>query len=206
MPTETKRDTREKRTREILDAAVAVLRERGYGGATMLAIASRASASKETLYAWFGNKSGLFEAVIRANASQVDAALTAALEQSAPPQDALGAFGRELLALLLSEPALTINRAAISEAASIPAFGKILAAAGRDAVAPKLILYLDQQKQLGTLSFTDAEDAAETLISLLLGDLQVRRLLGVVPKPDRTWIETRATRAVAQFMRLYGPF
>ena len=206
MPGNTKRQTREKRTQEILDAAVAVLRDCGYAGATMLAVANRASASKETLYAWFGNKSGLFEAVIRANASRVDAALTAALEHSAPPEEALCAFGRELLALLLKEPALTINRAAISEAPSIPAFGKILAAAGRDAVAPKLTLYLDQQKRLGTLSFADAEDAAETLIGLLLGDLQIRRLLGVIPTPDQAWIDTRATRAVAQFMRLYGPF
>jgi len=206
MPSKSKRETREKRRREILDAAVAVLRERGYAGATMLAVANRASASKETLYAWFGNKSGLFEAVIRSNASRVDAALTMALEQSAPPDKALSTFGRELLALLLKEPALTINRAAISETPSIPAFGKILAAAGRDAVAPKLALYLGQQKELGTLSFADAKDAAETLIGLLLGDLQIRRLLGAIPAPDRAWIDARTTRAVAQFMRLYGPF
>ncbi|MGI9414247.1 MAG: TetR/AcrR family transcriptional regulator [Hyphomicrobiales bacterium] len=191
---------------EILDAAVAVLHERGYAGATMLAVASRASASKETLYAWFGNKRGLFEAVIRANAGQVDAALTAGLAQAAAPKGALGDFGRALLTLLLSEPAVTINRAAISEAASTPAFGSILAAAGRDSVVPKLTAYLDQQKRLGNLSFTDAQDAAETLIALLIGDLQVRRLLGVFAKPDAHWIESRASRAVAQFLRLYGPY
>ena len=49
------------RREEILEVALAVLAERGYRGASMREIAVRSQASKETLYAWFGNKKGLFE-------------------------------------------------------------------------------------------------------------------------------------------------
>ena len=53
-----------KRREEILKVALSVLAERGYRGASMREIAVRAQASKETLYAWFGNKRGLFEELV----------------------------------------------------------------------------------------------------------------------------------------------
>src|SRR5215211_1417765 len=59
----------------ILDIALAVLAERGYTRASMREIATRAHASKETLYAWFGDKRGLFEALIEWQAARLDAAL-----------------------------------------------------------------------------------------------------------------------------------
>jgi AcrR family transcriptional regulator len=39
----------------VLEAALELLVERGYRRTTMAAIAERATASKETLYAWFGD-------------------------------------------------------------------------------------------------------------------------------------------------------
>ena len=41
----------------------------------MREIAERAQASKETLYAWYGNKRGLFEELVSWQAERVDAAL-----------------------------------------------------------------------------------------------------------------------------------
>lgn len=64
--------------------AVATLAEYGYRESTMLEVARRASASKETLYAWFGSKPGLFQAVIRRNAGSVRAVLETHLDGDAP--------------------------------------------------------------------------------------------------------------------------
>ena len=64
------------RREEILNVALSVLAERGYRGASMLQIARRAQASKETLYAWFGDKRGLFEELVRWQAERVDAVIT----------------------------------------------------------------------------------------------------------------------------------
>src|SRR3712207_6934821 len=55
--------------------SLSVLAERGYRGASMREIAERAQASKETLYAWFGNKKGLFEELVRWQAERVDAVI-----------------------------------------------------------------------------------------------------------------------------------
>src|SRR3712207_8670325 len=63
------------RREEILKVALSVLAERGYRGSSMREIAERAQASKETLYAWFGNKQGLFEELVGWQAERVDAVI-----------------------------------------------------------------------------------------------------------------------------------
>ena len=80
--------SRDQRRDEILDHAVEVLAERGYRDASMLEIAKRAAASKETLYAWFGDKQGLFEAAIRRNARS-----TLGVNMAGLPQGAAGCKG-----------------------------------------------------------------------------------------------------------------
>lgn len=122
----------------LLAAARAVLAEKGYTGASMLEIARRARASKETLYSHFGDKRGLFEALILDNAAEVNAALAAALEDGAAavPERVLPRFCLALQKLLLGEAALVVNRAAIAEAAAEPTLGRLLVDKGRDSPCP----------------------------------------------------------------------
>jgi AcrR family transcriptional regulator len=90
------------RREEILKVALSVLAERGYRGASMLEIAERAQASKETLYAWFRDKRGLFEELVRWQAERVDAALVPSLERDTDdPLVVLRTFAVELQSLLL---------------------------------------------------------------------------------------------------------
>ena len=188
----------------ILDAATAILREKGYRDATMLDVARRVSASKETLYAWFGNKSGLFQAVIRRNADRVRTVLEAHLDGNAAVEEALADVGRALAGLLLGDGAVAINRAAISEARSDPELARILVETGREATLPFFVRYLERCRERGLLDFDDPWEAAETFLGLLLGDKQIRRLLGVVETPDAGEIETRARQAAVRFLKLYG--
>jgi AcrR family transcriptional regulator len=193
------------RREEILLVALSVLAERGYGGASMREIAGRARASKETLYAWFGDKRGLFEELVRWQAERVDAALTPSFdgEASDAPQ-VLRDFAVELQKLLLGERSVVINRAAISEATTDPTLAAALAAGGRESVVPRLVRYLERQRERGLLEFDDPQNAVDVLIGLTIGDRQVRRLLGVLPMPELEQIEARADRAVGAFLTLFG--
>ena len=199
-----KEPDRAQRRDAILDAATAILREKGYRDTTMLDIARRVSASKETLYAWFGSKSGLFQAVIRRNADTVRTVLEAHLDGDAPVAEALADVGRALAGLLLGDGAVAINRAAISEARSEPVLARILVETGREATLPFFVRYLERCRERGFLDFDDPWEAAETFLGLLLGDKQIRRLLGVVDAPDAGEIETRARQAAIRFLTLYG--
>jgi AcrR family transcriptional regulator len=193
------------RRKEILEVALTVLAERGYRGASMREIAVRSRASKETLYAWFGNKKGLFEELVRWQAERVDAVIAPNLERDGDdPSDVLRGFALELQRLLLGERSVVINRVAISEATSDPTFARILATKGRGSVVPKLERYLEGQRERGRLEFEEAGTAIDTLIGLAIGDQQVRRLLGVLPMPEPEQIEARAERAMRAFLMLFG--
>jgi AcrR family transcriptional regulator len=52
------------RRSQILDAAVEVFLENGYGGATIDLVVERTGASKATVYSFFGGKDGLFAAIV----------------------------------------------------------------------------------------------------------------------------------------------
>lgn len=196
---------RGRRREEILAVALEVLAERGYRGASMLEVAGRARASKETLYAWFGDKSGLFGELISWQAARIDETLSKSLERDGEdPEVVLESFARELLLLLLGERAVIINRAAISEAASSPELARVLSERGRSSVVPKLARYLEEQRDAGRFAFESAGAAVETLIGLAISDRQVRRLLGVLPEPGPEDVRERARNAVESFMKLYS--
>lgn len=193
------------RQAEILDAALGELRARGYSGTSMLAIATAAHTSKETLYRLFRSKQGLFEALVRHQAGEINAEVSAALAgDDLPPVEALGRFARALLRLLLGDRSVTINRAAIAEVARSPEFGQILASAGRGTTGPLVLRYLEAQRERGRLTFSTAEEAFEVFLGLLLRDRQVRVLLGVIPAPAEEAIDRLADHAVGYFMRLFG--
>ena len=69
---DTKKDAR---SEQIEEAAYAVLAEKGFAGASMLSIAKRAKCSNETMYRWYGDKVGLFRALVTRNADRVASVL-----------------------------------------------------------------------------------------------------------------------------------
>ena len=76
---------KEQRRREILDAAFLEFSKKGYAGASMEAIARRARASKETLYAWFENKETLLNTLIASRLDGMASRVVAAAEKDPSP-------------------------------------------------------------------------------------------------------------------------
>jgi TetR/AcrR family transcriptional regulator, mexJK operon transcriptional repressor len=112
---------------EILDAAFAVFADNGFGGTTMLDIAQRAQASKETLYAWFGNKDRLFEELLRARLERIWARATPeALAETADIRARLTALARQQLATFTDPEYIALFRIFTSEAPRSPALRRII--------------------------------------------------------------------------------
>jgi AcrR family transcriptional regulator len=197
----------EERRQAVLDAALAVLERRGYAGTSMLDIAREARASKETLYAWFGDKKGLFAALVADNAAALNAAIEAVPADPAetPVGDALAGFGAALLGLLLGPRAVAINRAAAAEAARDAELGSLLVASGRAATGRRMVELLRRRMALGEIAAVDPEEAFSVFLGLLLRDLQVQVLVGATAAPDGEALRRRAEAAAALFLRLYGP-
>ncbi len=196
---------RAKREREILEAAFLELLQRGYRGTTMLAVARRVQASKETLYAWYGDKRGLFRALVAHNAAAIESLLKDALAEESDPLSTLETLGALLLELLLGERAVAINRAAAADVANGGRLGQALSQGGRARIFPLICDLFCEARSRDLLRFETPAEITEIYLGLLLGDQQIRRILGVVPAPDAQERRRRATRAVSLMLRLYGP-
>lgn len=196
-------DNREKRRREIERAAYDLLAEKGYAGASMLSIAKRAGASNETLYRWYGGKAELFRSLVETNAAEIATLLRESINRGADPIDTLERAGPVLLRLLVSEKAIALNRAAAADTSETGVLGRALAAAGRDTVLPLVAAVFQAAVAAGRLGADDPAEPAEAYLALLVGDLQVRRVIGVVPPLDETAIDLRAARALAFTQRLF---
>jgi len=193
----------ERRAR-IEDAAYSVLADVGYNSASLLAIARRASASNETLYKWYGNKQGLFRALVASNARDAAEILRTALDEGHAPLETLARLGPVLLRLVTGERAIVLNRAAAGDVSDTGTLGRAIAEAGRGTVRPLLVDLLSRAQQKGLIACEDPQDAAETYFHLLIGDLQIRRVIGAIGELPADEIERRASRAFALFARLYA--
>lgn len=191
-----RKDARAARAAEIETAAYGVLEKKGYAGLSMLAVAKAARASNETLYRWYGDKNGLLEALIAGNADLVATALGSL---GPDPLRDLARVGPVLLDMLLGERAIALNRAAAADASG--ALGALLAQTGRDRVKPRISAVIQAAIARGQLK-GDADDLTELYLTLLIGDLQIRRVTGALPPLSPQSINDRAARALTLLRQL----
>lgn len=196
-------ESRSERRDQIEQAAYAVLRDKGYAGASMQAIAREARASNETLYRWYGDKAGLFRALVVRNAEESRALLETGLAEDAPPMQVLAAFGPVLLRLLTGDRAVALNQAAAADASGT--LGATIAEAGRESIAPMIGRVLERAREAGDLAFDETGAAVGLYLDLLVGDLQIRRVIRRLDAPDEAFIRNRAAAAAANLKRLLAP-
>ncbi len=190
-----KDDKKQLRHQAITAAAYRLLEEKGYDGASMLSIAKAAKASNETLYRWYGDKRGLFEHMVRDNAAETEALLRVEIAKGNGGLDSLAHIGPVLLQMLVGRQAVLLNRAAASDPTG--ALGAALSAGGRDRIKP---LFADLFA--GLSSKKTAADLAQLYLSLLIGDWQIRRVIGDGFDPSKAEISERADAALAAFRQL----
>lgn len=193
------------RRHALLAAAFEVLMEQGYAGASTLEIASRARVSKRELYAEFGSKAGILEALIATTAARMQAPLD--LPRVADRHGFASTLTRYGIRALteLTHPAVTaINRLAAAEAGGGSEIGKILDRAGREPNRLALVRLMAQAQGAGLLGAGDPDRMSGAFFSLLFGDLPVRLMLGVIEPPDAREIARRAESAVDALLRLHA--
>ncbi|MGO8075658.1 TetR/AcrR family transcriptional regulator [Rhizobium leguminosarum] len=195
-------DTKTRRQAEIETAAYELLKDRGYRSTSMLDIAKAANASNETLYRWYGDKNGLFKMMVESNARATKAALDAAIRDDMDPLETLGHVAPILLSMLLGDKAISLNRAAAADESG--ELGATIAAAGRDSVFPLIEKVIGRGLETAALAAPSAGVAAEWFLSLLIGDLQIRRVNRTLPEPSDENIRARAAAAMSAFGKLCG--
>ncbi len=201
MSEKASQDPKQKRRIEIEEAAFQLLLEKGYKATSMLAVARRAKASNETLYRWYGNKQALFLAIVKRNAAEASTLLAEAMEAPVGLSELLDELGPKLLQLVLGERAVALNRAAAADVHDTATLGKVIVSGGREAIERKLASFIARAVGSDSLPFSPKE-AAAIYLDLLIGDRQVRRIIGVDPPPSLEEVAKRSARARDLLLRL----
>lgn len=181
----------------ITAAAYSLLAVKGYDGTSMLRIAKAAKASNETLYRWYGDKRGLFEAMVRDNAADVEERLKSAIAHRDEPMEILARLAPIFLTMLLGDKAILLNRAAAADPTG--ELGAAISAGGRDVVQP---LFVNLMKGVAKGNEGEARKLTGMFLGLLIGDLQIKRVIGVCPSPTKDEIEDRVAAAFDAFAKL----
>ncbi len=187
------------RRRLIEEAAYELIDEKGYDNISMLAIAKRAKASNETLYRWYGDKKGLFQAMVIRNADDVYESLIQDLDRQRDPMQILEEISLKLLRLLSSDRAIALNRAAAADPSG--ELGKALSEVGRERVFPLISKVLSQIKEQGTFGDLEIDELGNLYLSLLIGDMQIRRAIGVMSVPSEAELQAKTRKALDNLLK-----
>jgi len=192
------------RRRAMLIAAVNVLMEQGYARASTLEIATRARVSKRELYAEFGSKRGILEALIATSAIHMQVLLAPAeIGDRHALAAALTAYGISALTTLTNPYVIALYRLAIAEAPADAELGSILDLSGRQPSRRALIDIMRRGQIAGFMGLGDPDGMASQFFALLMGDVMVWLLLGVAEQPSPTEIRARAAAATAGVLALH---
>lgn len=194
----------EHKHRAIQRAGAATFLRLGYGSASMDQIAAEAGVSKQTVYNHFQSKEALFKAIVEDLTSTLMAPLSLRDAEKSTPEQVLLSLGRDFLTLTLRPSSLALYRLIVAESARFPELGGAIYAVGAGRLLAMLAEYLDWETRNDRLSVPDPELAAEQLIGMLTGRVQLRALLGCA-MPGEAELQRRAEHAVSSFLGLYAP-
>jgi TetR/AcrR family transcriptional repressor of mexJK operon len=188
------------RREAFLAAARDVFQEKGYAEATLDDVIARSGGSRQTLYALFGGKQGLFEAIISDNCETIFRGLTP--KQLAPraPDEVLREVGVRYLGIVTSPQCLSLNRLVIAEAPRIPEIAQRFWTLGPGRSRAFLIEFFDRQIERGVLRLFDSRAAADHFLDMLSGTARMQCLIGLRPPPTPSETKVMVEAAVNQFL------
>jgi AcrR family transcriptional regulator len=191
------------RREAILAAGRELFLEKGYSATSLADVVKRSGGSLATVYELFGNKRGLFEAILVGYAEEILSPLCT--EGVAPdPERGLAAVGHRYLESILCPTAVAWFRVVIQEAPHVPELRETFFCADGAPVERALAGYLAELARQGKLSVDDPLVAAGQFLDLLRGGLHRRALAGDNAAPTAAEIDRQVTSAVRLFLHGCG--
>jgi AcrR family transcriptional regulator len=194
----------EKRREAIIEAARELFCEHGLAGTTLEMITAKAGGSRRTIYELFGNKDGVFEAVIRDCTGRITKIMRDLPVSQKPLRDTLIKFGNNLMTALTGSDTLRYMRMFLAEVSRFPHLGQIFYESGLMTGRRLMSSYFEQQMHLGNFPKGDPELAASFLISLIKSDYDIRQVTFIKWVPRTANLEEHVTIAVDLFLAGYG--
>ena len=193
---------KDERRREILDAAFLEFSRKGYAGASMEAIARRARASKETLYAWFDNKETLLNTLFASRLDGMASRVVAAAEQDPSPSNVLPIIAEDTIRFMLAMAPLSdaMGPGEPGDSAS-RLLGQTIAEERK-----KFVDYILRCRAEGAIAFDDDPfEIVSLFVAMAQGEWSLRLGTGMLDQLTDKMIKEHAQRVTRMFLRGLAP-
>jgi TetR/AcrR family transcriptional regulator, mexJK operon transcriptional repressor len=192
-------ETAEQRHERIVRLAAPLFLKKGYDNVSIDEIIGVVGGSKATIYAWFGGKEGLFEAVVRQECRDVTMAIH--VDTSGSLEAQLTEIGQSFLAMVLSPPILEFHRLMVSIGRTFPDIGRLFYETGPASAYQIVATWIEKQQKDGRIIAEDPYRLAVLFLDMLIGEHQLSRLTGMPRAASRDMIDETVRVAVKVFLR-----
>jgi len=162
------------RRQEVMSKAAALFIQKGYDNVSIDDVIKLVGGSKATIYAQFGGKRGLFEAVIRQPCFEVTHAIK--INPTGDIEDQLIQIGRAFLSMVLSPHVLELHRLMVSIGKTFPAVSALFYEKGPLTAYDILAQWIEKQQAAGRLGPGNPRRLAILFHDMLIGDHQLALL------------------------------
>jgi AcrR family transcriptional regulator len=188
--------------RQILDGARAVFMNLGFDGASMGEIARAAGVSKGTLYVYFADKNGLFEAIVEQEVlEQGKAAFNFDLARDV--ETTLKDFGTAYIQLLCRPGGGSSTRTVMAIAERMPEVGQRFYNNVIALTINRFATYLDARVTAGDLAIDDCQLAASQFMMCCQASLFMPFIFQAAPAPSPAEIARVVDSAMNMFLAAY---
>jgi TetR/AcrR family transcriptional repressor of mexJK operon len=190
--------TVEQRRERIVRLAAPLFFKKGYDNVSIDEIIGVVGGSKATIYAWFGGKEGLFEAVVRQECRDVTMAIHVDAMGSLEAQ--LTEIGQSFLKMVLSPPILEFHRLMVSIGRTFPDIGRLFYETGPASAYQIVASWIAKQQKEGRIIEEDPYRLAVLFLDMLIGEHQLSWLTSMPRAARRDKINETVRIAVKVFL------
>jgi AcrR family transcriptional regulator len=196
-------DEETSKRRQILDGARKVFMNLGFDGASMGEIARAAGVSKGTLYVYFADKCGLFEAIVEEETLQ-QGQVVFNLDPARDVTTTLREFGEGYIAMLCRPGGGSAIRTVMAIAERMPEVGRRYYERCLERTIKSLAAYLEAQVDQRKLAIDDCTLAASQFMLTCQASLFLPFIFQAAPPPSPGRIKTVIDSAIRMFLAAYA--
>jgi AcrR family transcriptional regulator len=178
-----KRPSSTHRRAAILKAAEEVFFKQGYAATSIDAIIARVGGSKRSIYNEFGNKAGLFSALVSESAEEALSPFTDEEINGQDLKEILLEFGRRLLLMYMSPKLIGVYRTIVTDGSRFPKLAQTFYEQGPGRAVTRLTMVLEEARTKGEIDIDDCKISANHFIGMLRGNLHLQVILNLRKPP-----------------------
>jgi TetR/AcrR family transcriptional repressor of mexJK operon len=193
--TASKTDPRRER---LIRLAAPLFLKKGYDNVSIDDVIGVAGGSKATIYAWFGGKQGLFEAVVRQKCDDVTLAID--IDAGGTLEEQLTKIGHSFVAMVLTPPIMDFHRLMVSIGRTFPEAARLFFQSGPVSAYAIVAEWIARHQKDGRLIDEDPYRLAVLFLDMLIGEHQLGWLTSMPRAVQKAKVDETVRIAVRVFL------